>query len=112
MNGLDEINKYPPFMEQIIRDAINTNILFVAMITSELRDSSIRKAFDYAFITGNVERFYDMFNIKYTKQPARAITINFGIQSQGINMPFKMYHTELDTVETPNFLNELLEELI
>ena len=28
------------------------------------------------------------------------------------NMPFKMYRTELDTVETPNFLNELLEELI
>lgn len=112
LNGLDELNKYPPFMERIIRDSINTNILFIGMITSELRDSSIRKAFDYAFITGNVERFYDMFNIKYTKQPIGAITINFGIQSQGISMPFKMYRTKLDTVETPNFLNELLEELI
>lgn len=112
LNGMDELNKIPSKMEEIIRNSINTNILFVAMITSELRDSSIRKAFDYAFVTGNVEKFYDMFNIKYTKQAANAITVNFGIQSQGLNMPFKMYRTELDVVQMPNFVDDLLEELM
>ena len=112
LNGLDELNRYPSFLEEIIRNSINTNILFVAMITSELKDPSVRKAFDYAFVTGNIERFYDMFDIKYTKQMMGAITVNFGIRSKGLNLPFKMYRTELDVVETPNFINELLEELL
>lgn len=111
INGLDEIEKLPGFVMDILRDSINYNILVVVMITSELRDSTIRKAFDYAFITGNVEKFYNMFEIKYTKQPLDSIVVNFGIRSKGISLPFKIYKSNLDEMESPSLLEDLLEDI-
>ncbi len=109
INGLDEIEKVPNYLMEIIRDAINCNILMVITITSELRDPMIKKAFDYAFITGNVEKFYNMFDIKYTKQPMDSIVVNFGIRSKGMSIPFKMYKSTLGNVQSPQFIEELLE---
>lgn len=111
INGLDEIEKLPGFVTDILRDSINYNILMVVMITSELRDSTIRKAFDYAFITGNMEKFYNMFEIKYTKQPLDSIVVNFGIRSKGISLPFKIYKSNLDEMKSPGLLEELLEKV-
>lgn len=108
INGLDEIERIPKQMDEAIRNAINQNILVICIITSELRDASIRKAFDYAFITGNIEKFYTMFDIKYTKQPMDSIVVNFGIRSKGFDIPFKMYKSELEAVQTPSFIDELL----
>ena len=108
INGLDEIEKIPNQLVESIRNAINQNILVVAIITSELKDTTIRKAFDYAFITGNIEKFYSMFNIKYTRQPLDSIVVNFGIRSKGFDIPFKMYKSNLEDIQAPNFLEQLL----
>lgn len=110
LNGMDELDKIPNYVTDMIRDCINYNILAVAIITSELRDTMIRKVFDYAFVTGNVEKFYSMFDIKYTKQPLDSIVVNFGIRSKGFNIPFKMYKTDLQEVQAPDFIEHLLEE--
>ncbi len=111
INGLDEIEKLPGYVPDVIRDSINYNILVVVMITSELRDSTIRKAFDYAFITGNVEKFYNMFDIRYTKQPLDSIVVNFGIRSKGLSLPFKIYKSNLNDMKSPGLLEELLEDM-
>lgn len=108
VNGLDEIDRISNQFEDMIRVAINQNILVIAIITSELRDSTIRKAFDYAFVTGNVEKFYDMFDIKYTKQPLDSIVVNFGVRSKGFDIPFKMYKSTMAEVQTPDFVDQLL----
>lgn len=108
INGLDEIEKVPNQLVEVIRNAINQNILVVAIITSELKDTTIRKAFDYAFVTGNIEKFYSMFNIKYTKQPLDSIVVNFGIRSKGFDIPFKMYKSNLEDIQAPNFIDQLL----
>ena len=110
INGLDEIEKIPSQLVEIIRNAINQNILIVAIITSELKDTTIRKAFDYSFVTGNIEKFYSMFNIKYTKQPLDSIVVNFGIRSKGFDIPFKMYKSNLEDIQAPNFIEQLLNE--
>lgn len=110
INGLDEIEKVPNQLVEVIRNAINYNILVISIITSELKDTTIRKAFDYAFITGNIEKFYTMFNIKYTKQPLDSIVVNFGIRSKGFDIPFKMYKSNLEEVQAPNFIDELLND--
>ena len=68
----------------------------------------IRKAFDYAFVTGNVEKFYTMFDIKYTKQPIDSIVVNFGIRSKGFDIPFKMYKSQLAEIKSPSFIDGLL----
>ncbi len=107
INGLDAIEKFPSKFDEVVRDAINQNILVVAIITSELSDSYMRKLFDYAFVTGNIEKFYDMFNIRYTKQASDSIVVNFGIVSKGMNIPFKMYKTKLDTPEMSGFMDDL-----
>lgn len=107
-NGLDEIEKLPSNMIEAIRNSINQNILTVAIITSELKDVMIRKAFDYAFVTGNVEKFYTMFDIKYTKQPIDSIVVNFGIRSKGFDIPFKMYKSQLAEIKSPSFIDGLL----
>lgn len=109
LNGLDEIEKEPKQLVEIIRDAINYNMLMVVSITSELKDSTIRKAFDYAFVTGNIVKFYEMFDIKYTKQPLDSIVVNFGIRSKGLSMPFKMYKSRLSEKKPPQFIEDLLE---
>ena len=111
INGLDEIEKLPGYVPDVIRDSIDYNILVVVMITSELRDSTIRKAFDYAFITGNVEKFYNMFDIRYTKQPLDSIVVNFGIRSKGLSLPFKIYKSNLNDMKSPGLLEELLEDM-
>lgn len=108
INGLDEIEKIPNQFVEVIRNAINQNILVVAIITSELKDTTVRKAFDYAFVTGNIEKFYTMFNLKYTKQPLDSIVVNFGIRSKGFNIPFKMYKSNLEDVQAPDFVDQLL----
>ncbi len=108
INGLDEIEKVPNQLIEIIRNAINQNILVISIITSELRDTLIRKAFDYAFITGNIEKFYSMFDIRYTKQPLDSIVVNFGIRSKGFDIPFKMYKSNLDEIQAPDFIERLL----
>lgn len=108
INGLDEIEKIPNQLVEVIRNAINQNILVVIIITSELKDTTIRKAFDYAFVTGNIEKFYSMFNIKYTKQPLDSIVVNFGIRSKGFDIPFKMYKSNLEDIQAPNFIDQLL----
>lgn len=108
INGLDEIERIPNQLVEVIRNAINQNILVVAIITSELKDTTIRKAFDYAFVTGNIQKFYDMFGIKYTKQPFDSIVVNFGIRSKGFDIPFKMYKSNLEDIHTPNFVDQLL----
>lgn len=108
INGLDEIEKIPNQLVEVIRNAINQNILVVGIITSELKDTTIRKAFDYAFVTGNIEKFYSMFNIKYTKQPLDSIVVNFGIRSKGFDIPFKMYKSNLGEIQAPNFIDQLL----
>ena len=108
INGLDEIEKIPNRLVEVIRDAINQNILIICIITSELRDTIIRKAFDYAFVTGNIEKFYNMFNIRYTRQPLDSFVVNFGIRSKGLDIPFKMYKSNLDEIQSPNFIDGLL----
>lgn len=108
INGLDEIEKVPNQMVEVIRNAINQNILVIGIITSELKDTTIRKAFDYAFVTGNIEKFYSMFNIKYTKQPLDSIVVNFGIRSKGFDIPFKMYKSNLEEIQAPDFIDQLL----
>lgn len=110
INGLDEMEKTPNQFIEVIKNAINQNILIVAIITSELKDTLIRKAFDYAFVTGNIEKFYTMFDIKYTKQPLDSIVVNFGIRSKGFDIPFKMYKSNLEDVQAPNFIDSLLNE--
>jgi hypothetical protein len=108
INGLDMIEKIPYRLEAVIRNAINQNILVISIITSELTDTLIRKAFDYVFITGNIEKFYDMFNIRYTKQPLDSIVVNFGVISKGFDIPFKMYKSNLEEIQAPNFIDDLL----
>lgn len=110
INGLDEFEKIPGSLTEMIKNAINLNILVIAIITSELKDTLIRKAFDYAFVTGNIEKFYSMFNIKYTKQPLDSIVINFGIRSKGFDIPFKMYKSNLEDIQSPDFIDQLLNE--
>lgn len=110
INGLDEIEKIPNSFVEMIRNAINQNILIIGIITSELRDTTIRKAFDYAFVTGNIEKFYSMFDIKYTKQPLDSIVVNFGIRSKGFDIPFKMYKSNLEEIQAPNFIDQLLND--
>lgn len=108
INGLDEIEKVPNQLVEVIRTAINQNILIISIITSELKDTTIRKAFDYAFVTGNIEKFYSMFNIKYTRQPLDSIVVNFGIRSKGFDIPFKMYKSNLEEIQAPDFIDQLL----
>lgn len=108
INGLDEIEKITNQLVEVIRNAINQNILVISIITSELKDTTIRKAFDYAFVTGNIEKFYTMFNIKYTKQPLDSIVVNFGIRSKGFDIPFKMYKSNLEEIQAPDFIDQLL----
>ena len=95
-------------MVEVIRNAINKNILVVSIITSELNDTTIRKAFDYTFVTGNIEKFYTMFNIKHTKQPLDSSVVNFGIRSKGFDIPFKMYKSNLKKIQSPDFIDHLL----
>lgn len=108
INGLDEIEKIPNQMVEVIRNAMNQNILVVGIITSELKDATTKKAFDYAFVTGNIEKFYSMFDIRYTKQPLDSIVVNFGIRSKGFDIPFKMYKSNLEEIQAPDFIDRLL----
>lgn len=110
INGLDEIERLPNHFSEVIRNSVNQNILVVAIITSEMRDTTIRKAFDYSFVTGNVEKFYSMFEIKYTKQPLDSIVVNFGVRSKGLDVPFKMYKSNLTEIQAPDFIDRLLNE--
>lgn len=108
INGLDEIGKWKDNFVVAIRNAINQNILVIAITTSELGDSIIYKAFDYAFITGNIEKFYYTFGVKPTKQPLDSIVVHLRVRSKGFDIPFKMYRSNLEDVQTPNFLDQLL----
>lgn len=108
INGLDEVERTPNKLEEMVRGAMNQNILVIAIITSELQDSILWKTFDYGFVTGNVEKFYDKMDIRYTKQPMDSIVVNFGVRSKGMNLPFKMYKSRLEEIQTPNFLDDLL----
>lgn len=110
INGMDEIDRIPNWFDDAVRNAINYNILVIAIITSELKDPLIRKAFDYSFVTGNIEKFYSMFDIKYTKQPLDSIVVNFGIRSKGFDIPFKMYKSNLGDIQAPDFIDQLLNE--
>ena len=110
INGLDEIEKLPRQFDNVVRDSLNQIILVIAIIASELRDAMIKKAFEYSFVTGNLEKMYTMFDLRYTKQPLDSIVVNFGIKSKGLNLPFKIYKSSLEDIQTPNFIDQLLNE--
>lgn len=110
INGLDEAERTPRQLEETIRNALNQNILIVAIVLSELQDSGFWKAFDYGFVTGNVEKFYDKLDIRYTKQPMDSIVVNFGIRSKGMELPFKIYKSRLEEIQAPDFVEQLLNQ--
>lgn len=111
INGLDELEKIPRGLDEVFRDAINHNVLVIAIITSELRDTLIRKNFDYAFVTGNIPKFYDMFGLKYTRQEPDSIVVNFSIKSSDIEIPFKIYKSDLEETPKLSFVDDLLESV-
>ena len=108
INGLDEAERTPRQLEETLRNALNQNILIIAIVISDLQDSGLWKAFDYGFVTGNVEKFYDKLDIRYTKQPMDSIVVNFGIRSKGMDLPFKIYKSRLEEIQAPDFIDQLL----
>lgn len=106
INGYDEIEKVPFTFQKFTSNSINLNILTIAMITSAFGE--YKKCFDYVFVTGNDEKIYDTFFVNYTKQPIDSIVINHAIKSKGFSKPFKIYKSDLEEIQSPNFIDDML----
>lgn len=109
--GLDKIDRYDNKFNEDLEKYTDYNMLPIVASSSPVDDIFIKSAFDYYFITGNNEKIYDRVNARYTKQAIGSIVVNSGIISNGVENPFKMYKSELDTPITSGFMIELLNNL-
>lgn len=90
--GAETIDAYPRNFDQIMGEATNYNCLFILMSAGEYSSLDYHyKACDYLFISGNMEKYYDKFNIRYTRKDEKSIVIDFGIRSMVTERSFKKF---------------------
>lgn len=108
INGLDEIQEFGDDLVPVIIDSINYDILVIANASTLLDDVLLRRTFDYAFVTGRVEKLYDNYDLGYTKPSLNSIVVNSIVRSKAMEIPFKIYKSDNDEVKTHHFLDDLL----
>lgn len=108
INGADRMkyNKYN--LDRNISKISNYGVLPILVTPVPIPDPDALKSIDYYFITGNNEKIYDSVNARYTKQALNSIVINAGVVSSGIELPFKIYKSELSRANNNGFMDKLL----
>ena len=90
--GAETIDSYPRGFEQTMGEATNYNCLFILMSSGEYSALDYQyKACEYLFISGNMEKYYDKFNIDYSRKDDKSIVIDFGIRSMAVQRSFKKF---------------------
>lgn len=90
--GAETIDSYPRGFEQTMGEATNYNCLFILMSSGEYSMLDYQyKACEYLFISGNMEKYYDKFNIDYSRKDDKSIVIDFGIRSMAVQRSFKKF---------------------
>lgn len=109
INGL-EMLKIGSITDQIF-DFTNLNALIVGSMCSQLSDSYVSRGFNYAFVTGKLDAFYDYFGMIKTNVGLNSILINFTVVSDASDLTFKIYASDLEQTQSKCFLNDLLQEV-
>lgn len=109
INGIDEVPEYSDDLSVVITDSINYDILVIANASTQIDDIFLRRTFDYVFITGRVENLYDHYDIVYTKPALNSIVVNSIVRSKGTELPFKIYKSDEEKIDSYTFLDDLLE---
>ena len=93
LSGVDSLDRLPRWFQDVAKNSVNYNVLFVICSTS-LDDnlSEFRRVCDYYFVSGNLEVIYDRLGVRYSKN---ASGITFKIKSSDIERSFKKYKFNL-----------------
>lgn len=90
ISGSDDIKDI--IKDDVLKNATSVNMLII-FFTSSVSDMDFDVMFsnDYIFIGGNEERFYDKFDLPYTKKDSESIVIDFKIKSLNTCRSFKKF---------------------
>lgn len=86
-----------------LKNSTSVNMIFVFFATSmDDMDIDLRLSNDYIFIGGNVEQFYDRFDMAYTKKDMDSIVIDFKIRSLNTARSFKKFTVDFEESVAPS----------
>lgn len=90
ISGCDDIGSI--IDAEVLKNATSVNMLFLFFATSlDDMDIDVQLSNDYFFVGGNAERFYDKFDLPYTKKDENSIVIDFKIKSLNTYRAFKKF---------------------
>lgn len=90
VSGCDDIGSV--IDGEVLKNATSVNMLFIFFASSlEDMDIDVQLSNDYFFVGGNAERFYDKFDLPYTKKDENSIVIDFKIKSLNTYRSFKKF---------------------
>lgn len=85
-----------------LKNASAVNMMFISFTTSlDDMDIDFRLSNDYIFVGGNVENFYDKFDVPYTKKDMESIVIDFKIKSLNTSRSFKKFAVDFGESVAP-----------
>lgn len=101
--GMDMIEKFPKWLQQIMKKGYELGMYFITTNTTLDNFSDALSTAEYIFVGGNLEKFYDKAGINYTKKEDDSIVIDFKIKSLNTTRSFKKYRdNSINTKETPS----------
>jgi hypothetical protein len=110
VSGCDDIGDI--LNPDMLKNATAVNMLFVFFATAiDDMDIDVQLSNDYIFVGGNVERFYDKFDLPYTKKDVNSIVIDFKIKSLNTCRSFKKFVVSFEDSVAPSIDFDALENL-
>jgi hypothetical protein len=103
LGGIDNLEAIPKWLGNIMKYGSEYEILFV-VLTSTYDDNfiSLKSCFDYFFVGGSDEKYYNGCFLPYTKKADDSIVIDFKIRSANTERSFKTYRiTDFDSSLAP-----------
>jgi len=95
ISGLENTEGFRHDFLDCLRNALDVNMIFIMLSSTEDSAYSVLQACDYVFVSGNNPKFYERFGLHYTNKATDSIAIDFKIRSGNTERSFKKFECNL-----------------
>lgn len=102
ISGLENIERIPSWLTAALKNAMDLNMLFIMLTTSEDSARSVLPSCDYVFVSGNNPKTYERCGVNYTKKSSDSIALDFKIRSMNTERSFKKFKVQQNQSIAPS----------
>lgn len=102
ISGLENIDKLPTWFNTVLKNAMDLNMLFILLTTSDESARTVLPVCDYIFVGGTNPKTYERLGVNYTNKSRDSIALDFKIRSLNTERSFKKYKVEQNQSVAPS----------